>query len=402
MDAKQRNVSVMKLPGESNEEGHLAICAEPPPDVFSALAASLAADASLKTNTTDRDIAAKLSASLSENASAIERSQTVNILREALYRTCERYQSGALSKEEFIIQAARDQRSMVQVLAIEQITGAARAQSAALTTVAKSMASGVSEASISALDGARKDSLAKAKARDAALAAATDLVPKGDCNLPLDPPPVGATADQIAAKKVKCDEHKKSVADAKSADEHYAAVKSAVARQSELSTEASGTLASSAMTATTISTEIAKQVVEIVREGNKFNEIEMTCVALIRKSMPAPHQTKILALCEKFFPQFQAAELLARTGQRADVVKLVAQARSANQEMASVIWLVIANAANTGVDSMKLNALVKKAGIELDIVESADLLRASTEGMLGMYFGGLDPNDVIKLSEAAK
>ena len=83
-------------------------------------------------------------------------------------------------------------------------------------------------------------------------------------------------------------------------------------------------------------------------------------------------------------------------------MKLVAQARSANQEMASVIWLVIANAANTGVDSMKLNALVKKAGIELDIVESADLLRASTEGMLGIYFGGLDPNDVIKLSEAAK
>ncbi len=291
---------------------------------------------------------------------------------------------------------------MVQVLAIEQITGAARAQSAALTTVAKSMASGVSEASISALDGARKDSLAKAKVRDAALTAATDLVPKGDCSLPLDPAPAGATADQIAAKKAKCDEYKKTVADAKSADEHYSAVKSAVARQSELNTEASGTLASSAMAATAISTEIAKQVVEIVREGNKFNEIEMTCVALIRKSTPAPHQTKILALCEKFFPQFQAAELLARTGQRADVAKWVAQARTANQEMASVIWPVIVDAGNTGVDPIKLGALVKKAGVELDIVESSNLLRASTEGILGSYLGGLDPEVVIKLSEAAK
>jgi hypothetical protein len=43
-----------------------------------------------------------------------------------MYRTCERYLSGALEKSSFVIQAARDQRTMLTVLAIEQLTRTAR------------------------------------------------------------------------------------------------------------------------------------------------------------------------------------------------------------------------------------------------------------------------------------
>jgi hypothetical protein len=40
-----------------------------------------------------------------------------------MYRTCERYLSGAITPDQFAIQAIRDQRMIVSVLAIEQLTG---------------------------------------------------------------------------------------------------------------------------------------------------------------------------------------------------------------------------------------------------------------------------------------
>ena len=67
-----------------------------------------------------------LAAAIAQSGATIERTQTVNLLRESLYRTCERYLSGAISKPTLIVQAARDQRAMVTVLAIEQLTRAIR------------------------------------------------------------------------------------------------------------------------------------------------------------------------------------------------------------------------------------------------------------------------------------
>ena len=46
------------------------------------------------------------------------------MLRELMYWTCERYLSGGYDPTELSLQAIRDQRLMVSVLAIEQLTGA--------------------------------------------------------------------------------------------------------------------------------------------------------------------------------------------------------------------------------------------------------------------------------------
>lgn len=121
VDAKQRHL-ILSPDKESGKQTQWRVCAEASPDVFSAYASSLGLD--LGFGATERQ--AKASSSIAEAAATIERTQTINLLRESMYRTCERYLSGALTEDQFIIQAARDQKSMVAVLAIEQLTGVFR------------------------------------------------------------------------------------------------------------------------------------------------------------------------------------------------------------------------------------------------------------------------------------
>ncbi len=120
IDSYQRNAVFVGSEG-------MRMCAESAPDTFAAISASLGAEADLKSQS------GKLAAALSQSGASIERTQTVNLLRESMYRTCERYLSGAISAETLIVQAARDQRAMVAVLAIEQLTRTARPASTILS-----------------------------------------------------------------------------------------------------------------------------------------------------------------------------------------------------------------------------------------------------------------------------
>jgi len=123
VDAKQRHLLIVPEP-DANKVTRFRMCAEAAPDVFSAYASSLSGNLGL--GATERNAA--FANSMAETAATVERTQTINLLRESMYRTCERYLSGALNEDQFIIQAARDQKSMVAVLAIEQLTGAIRAK----------------------------------------------------------------------------------------------------------------------------------------------------------------------------------------------------------------------------------------------------------------------------------
>lgn len=146
VDAKQRAVLAQKWREYQRNSGgeiettwlgtpkvatsYYRFCSEPPPDTYSVLGYSLAAQLQgswpgLATET-DKKLNAQIAQSLSESGSTIERTQTINLLRESMFRTCERYMNGALDDEEFVIQAARDQRAMVAILAIEQLTGVVR------------------------------------------------------------------------------------------------------------------------------------------------------------------------------------------------------------------------------------------------------------------------------------
>ncbi|MBZ6378447.1 hypothetical protein B5C34_12830 [Pacificimonas flava] len=120
VDAKQRHL-IMTTPPDSESGAEIRICAEAAPDVFSALAGSGGLKMDVSAASTG-----ELGAAASETAATIQRSQSINLIRESLYRTCERYASGAMGKAQFIVQASRDQRNLVSILAIEQLTGAIR------------------------------------------------------------------------------------------------------------------------------------------------------------------------------------------------------------------------------------------------------------------------------------
>lgn len=99
-------------------------CAEPSPDVFTVLGVAASGSGSLGVGA-DKSVNGALGAAFSstETGTTIARTQTLNMLREMMFRTCERYLSGAMTSDEFPIVAARDQRIMVSILAIEQLTG---------------------------------------------------------------------------------------------------------------------------------------------------------------------------------------------------------------------------------------------------------------------------------------
>lgn len=134
MDARQRAVIANAYERIGEAKGNkffMRTCAEPFPDIFavvsSSLTAGLDADATTEAGKlATLQIGGQLAHALRESGAAIERSQTVNLLAMSLYRTCERYLNGAISEAELQVQAMRDQRTMVSILAIEQLTNIAR------------------------------------------------------------------------------------------------------------------------------------------------------------------------------------------------------------------------------------------------------------------------------------
>lgn len=100
------------------------VCAEPSPDALSAYAAELAAKADTG------KIGAAFTSAFQEGASFVGlRTQSIQLLRDASYRLCESYLSGATTAEEYSWLLRRFQRNMVVLLAVEQLTGAIRAPS---------------------------------------------------------------------------------------------------------------------------------------------------------------------------------------------------------------------------------------------------------------------------------
>jgi hypothetical protein len=134
------------------------VCAEPSPDAFAVLSAAFSGSANVP-----EKFAAQLAASSSESGASIGlRTQTITILRDAMYRLCEGYLAGALSERSFERLQRRYQNAMLGLLAIEQLTGAVQAKQAVLTSGSGSGGGkGINEAQ-KALDTARAE-LKKAK-----------------------------------------------------------------------------------------------------------------------------------------------------------------------------------------------------------------------------------------------
>lgn len=116
IDAKQRVVIFTK---PKDNEGFTVACAEPSPDALTALSSAVG------TSAETAKAVANLSVSNVESAASIGlRTQSIQLLRDGMYRLCEAYAANAITKDEFKSQQRRYQNLMLSLLAIEQLTGA--------------------------------------------------------------------------------------------------------------------------------------------------------------------------------------------------------------------------------------------------------------------------------------
>lgn len=118
-----------------DEDPHMIVCAEPSPDAMSALALSVAGG--VQNNSVGQ---ANASASLAETAATIGvRTQSIQLLRDGMYRLCESYMNGAIDPLQYMVLWNRYQEMMLGLVAIEQLTGAVRAPAVAIGAGADAM-----------------------------------------------------------------------------------------------------------------------------------------------------------------------------------------------------------------------------------------------------------------------
>jgi hypothetical protein len=129
VDAKQRAVISNQQSGSATQQQMLRrFCAEPSPDALSAFAASAGLNLSVPTK---GDLG--YSQAFSEGAASIGlRTQSIQLLRDVMFTNCEAFINGGITGFGLETMQRRFQSTMVAVLAIEQLTGAVKANQVAL------------------------------------------------------------------------------------------------------------------------------------------------------------------------------------------------------------------------------------------------------------------------------
>jgi hypothetical protein len=209
-------------------------CAEPSPDVFTVLGQSASGGLSYGHTADPKSLNAALQGALSstESGSTISRTQTINMLKEMMYRTCESYLNGQISDDEYPIIAARDQRIMTSILAIEQLTGVVQPKPIAIASTANASTGQTSSEAILALEKAKKevdDNKGAVKTAQDAFSSIDD--PAGACDALKAKKDGGSitnkeqtTLDSCNDKRKELDAAKKKVSDAQDYYDHLAAL----------------------------------------------------------------------------------------------------------------------------------------------------------------------------------
>ncbi len=148
LDAEQRLVYAGK-----DEYGGSRLCAEPSPDAIMAFSSTLGRDFSAE------DKKELLSAAFAKSSGYIGlRTQSIQLMRDALYRACEAYFNKAITEKKFVEMHEQFQDILVGALAIEQLTGAVVAPAMSLvaspnsstsTTIRRSISDGQEVTSVS-------------------------------------------------------------------------------------------------------------------------------------------------------------------------------------------------------------------------------------------------------------
>ncbi|MGF1711516.1 hypothetical protein L4C37_13220 [Vibrio kagoshimensis] len=132
IDIKQRGVFASNrtfkttVNGVTEENSWTVVCAEPSPDSMSAYASE---------NSLSIPQKIKLATAFQEGATYTGlRTQSIQLLRDGMYRLCEAHMSGAIDKSTYAVLVRRYQKNMVALLAIEQLTGVVKAPGATVST----------------------------------------------------------------------------------------------------------------------------------------------------------------------------------------------------------------------------------------------------------------------------
>lgn len=158
VDAKERVIFSLKktYKGQGVNNADLewrAVCAEPSPDALAAISASAGVSVEV--------LQKALSAALSSNEAAASiglRTQTIQLLRDSMYRLCEGYASGALDEIGFTRLQRRYQNIMLGLLAIEQLTGAVTPRQVILGSKSEASTGQALNQLLTAFDEAQKKS----------------------------------------------------------------------------------------------------------------------------------------------------------------------------------------------------------------------------------------------------
>jgi hypothetical protein len=267
VDAKQRfllsNITESTSGNQSipkKTEIRRRFCLEPSPDVFSVLSQSFSGSGSFGQTADPKsiNIALKAAFSSSESGATISRTQTVNMLKEMMYRTCESYLNGQIDELEYPTIAARDQRIMTSILAIEQLTGTLQQKPVIIAATGQATTD-----AISSLENAKKDVDEKKIALTTAQKEFAEIdKPEGTCKALLDKKADEIKTDDDKAKLKDCNDKKNNISKAdtelKSSKAHYDAILSLAGKPgvSSTTTGAQSLYSSS-------STEIDKQIEQV-------------------------------------------------------------------------------------------------------------------------------------------
>ena len=138
LDARQRTILVKT---DARGKGQDIVCSEPSPDAVAALAASVGVQASAQAaqRTTGRPTGgqASFSRSFAESVASIGlRSQTIQLLRDQLFRACEAYMNGAIGKSQYNQIVTNMDRVIISTLAVDALGASPVAPAVAIGTTA--------------------------------------------------------------------------------------------------------------------------------------------------------------------------------------------------------------------------------------------------------------------------
>lgn len=164
VDVKQRAIitgtatrTVISKNGEKTTTTFPVVCAEPSPDALSAYASSGGLTNVFKSAAQKgAEDQAQLALSMAESSAFVGlRTQSIQLLRDGLFADCLAYMNKGIDEAEFFELRRRNQSITLGLLAIEQLTGAVKANQASLDSSADSATGVDSEKQISALNEAK-------------------------------------------------------------------------------------------------------------------------------------------------------------------------------------------------------------------------------------------------------